>query len=101
MCPSRYITLSDHFPYQILNNWMTSVSKCLNFFIGDDQPLAEFLIQKGALVNISNNRGETPLHYAARSGYRKLGKCFIRNDANRDATTDDNQTPLHYAVKFG
>lgn len=35
---------------------------------GDDERLAEFLIQNGARVNISNNDGETPLHYAARSG---------------------------------
>lgn len=37
-------------------------------FVGDDQKLAEYLIQKGAHVNTSNKDGETPLHYAARSG---------------------------------
>jgi len=37
-------------------------------FIGDDQSLAEYLIQSGARANDSNNDGETPLHYAARSG---------------------------------
>lgn len=41
--------------------------KCLNF-LGDDQKLAEFLIQSGARINDANNVGETPLHYAARSG---------------------------------
>lgn len=35
---------------------------------GDDQKLAEFLIESGAKVNISNNHGETPLHHAAKSG---------------------------------
>lgn len=35
---------------------------------GDDQDLAEFLIEKGARLNYSNEYGETPLHYAARSG---------------------------------
>lgn len=38
------------------------------FFIGDDQKLAEFLIHKGARVDATNNDGETPLHYSARSG---------------------------------
>lgn len=34
-------------------------------------------------------------------GYKKIGDCFIRSNANIDAKTNESQTPLHYAVKFG
>lgn len=47
-----------------------------SIFAGDDEKLAEFLIKKGAHVNHSNNKGETPLHYAAKLG--KLSNLFFR-----------------------
>ena len=35
-------------------------------------------------------------------GHKKLGECFIKYKANKDAISKDyHQTPLHYAVKYG
>lgn len=34
-------------------------------------------------------------------GHTKLGKCFIENNANKDAINNDKQSALHYAVRYG
>lgn len=109
--------------YLIINDQIISST---NFPIGDDETLAEFLIKKGAKLDVSNIKGETPLHIAAKLGkflqlfsikywiltdwkiyfyilvgHKKIGESFIRNHAKKDATNNESQTPLHYAVKYG
>lgn len=41
----------------------------LLFFTGDDENLAQFVINHGATVNDTNNKNETPLHFAAIKGF--------------------------------
>ncbi|XP_053209790.1 rabankyrin-5-like [Panonychus citri] len=86
-----------------------------------------FLISRGAKVNVTNKKGEAPLHIAASLGLEKLVKCLLENGANcnivtssvslvnsngdpfaspvESKTIDDqlssyvyNQTPLHLTV---
>lgn len=71
------------------------------FFAGDDAELAHFLYKYGASVNEFNHKLETPLHFAAIKGNKKLGEYFIEHKADKDAITKDyKQSPLHYAVKY-
>lgn len=59
-------------------NRSRSLQKYCNFS-GDDHELAEYLINKGANISEPNMVGETPLHYAARSGNLKRSGFFFRN----------------------
>lgn len=46
---------------------MTLTRKCF-YFIGDDEKLADFLMDNFARVTDDNIKGETPLHFAAKLG---------------------------------
>lgn len=46
---------------------MTLTRKCF-YFIGDDEKLADFLMENFARVDDHNIKGETPLHFAAKLG---------------------------------
>jgi ankyrin repeat protein len=59
--------------------------------------IAEFLISKGARVNIKDDSGETPLSLAARAGYPETVKIFIE----RGEDTGGIWSAFHWAAFLG
>ncbi|WP_395462822.1 ankyrin repeat domain-containing protein [Wolbachia endosymbiont of Cantharis cryptica] len=53
---------------------------------------------KGADINIQNERGNTPLHEAVKSGCKEAVQSLIENGADVNAKTEwSEETPLHLA----
>lgn len=52
-------------------------------------------------LSFFQQRGETPLHLAARSNQIDVMKILIDNGATVDACAHENQTPLHIAARLG
>ena len=80
----------------------TSVSK---EGMEDDNIIGTFifkqLIDNGASVNVREDNGVTPLHYAAKYGKIVEVEYLIRGGAEIDAQKDDGFTPLAYAIVGG
>ena len=54
----------------------------------------EFLLDHGARVNIQNDAGETPLHYAARVNDPNLVTLLLQHGASRNRIIPNNQGQL-------
>jgi ankyrin repeat protein len=65
----------------------------------DGAQLAEYLIDKGALINAKDKYGATPCHVAAFHGHRKFIKCLHKKGAKLDEQTNHGATLLHMACK--
>lgn len=63
-----------------------------------DKRVAEFLIKKGANVNIRDGLGWTPLFWAAHNRYPKTVKALIKHGANVNEQDKYGDTPLHWTV---
>jgi len=60
------------------------------------------LIEKGADVNATGDKGGTPLHSASWSyGHTEIVKLLIEKRAHVNATDDKGETPLHWASRHG
>jgi uncharacterized membrane protein len=59
------------------------------------------LLEKGADAGAVDNRGWTPLHYAAFAGYVNIAALLIGWRANVNARDKDGITPLHVAAARG
>ena len=60
--------------------------------------LIKQLIDSDIDVNVKRNRGETPLHIAARFSYYEVAKLLISNGADVNVRNDFGLTPLHEAA---
>ena len=63
--------------------------------------VAEFLIEKGANVNVTDNYNWAPLHFAAMHGQEEVVKLFLENGARVDIKSKQDWTPLHQAARHG
>lgn len=63
-----------------------------------DLPWLDFLIAKGAKVNVSNNRGVTPLVAATNLNWIEGVEVLIANGARVDESNNSGETPLITAV---
>ena len=59
------------------------------------------IILKCFLFQITPQRGETPMHLAARSNQIEIIKILLRHKAAVDAKAHEKQTPLHIAARLG
>jgi ankyrin repeat protein/beta-lactamase regulating signal transducer with metallopeptidase domain len=59
------------------------------------------LIAKNANVNLMDNNGQTPLHYAAGAGHRHIVEFLITRGADVNAMDKNGETPLYYAGDAG
>ncbi|MCC6003775.1 MAG: ankyrin repeat domain-containing protein [Thermofilum sp.] len=64
-------------------------------------PKVKELLSKGANVNARDERGHTPLHYAAMEGHAKVAKLLLERGADVNARDDMGWTPLHHAAAGG
>jgi len=67
----------------------------------DYSDIAEYLISKGAHVNIKNRQGKYPLHIAAYKGNLELAKRLVSRGAGINAQDMYDITPLHDAANTG
>jgi len=63
--------------------------------------MAEYLLANGALVNVVQHGGWTPLHQAAAHGQEKIVRLLLRYNADVSARSEDGRTPLDLAVETG
>ncbi|XP_050162262.1 arf-GAP with coiled-coil, ANK repeat and PH domain-containing protein 1-like [Myiozetetes cayanensis] len=58
----------------------------------------EFLLQNGASVNQSDNRGRGPLHHATMLGHTGLACLFLKRGADVNAVDAEGKDPLSIAM---
>lgn len=64
-----------------------------------DYETVVFLIHSGANVNLKDLEKNTPLHYAAESGYTEIAQVLLKADADKEAVNKAKRTPLLLAVE--
>lgn len=68
---------------------------------GGHVEIVDFLIERGAVVDIQNVADETPLHYAAALGHSEVVKLLVEKGASLNLRTITGETPLHYSTNLG
>ena len=57
------------------------------------------LIERGANVNVTNHKGQTALHCAAKAGFVDIVALLLSHGANVDAVDANGETPLGTALR--
>ncbi|KAK0168950.1 hypothetical protein PV327_002706 [Microctonus hyperodae] len=68
---------------------------------GNEKKVWDILSIDASCINIPDEDGMMPIHWAADRGYVEILKCLIENGADINAQDDDGQTALHYAASCG
>jgi ankyrin repeat protein len=63
--------------------------------------VTRFLVEAGAELNITDDNGWTPLHWAAKTGDQELILTMAENDADLFALDRDGDTPFDVLIKYG
>lgn len=63
--------------------------------------IARILVEGGVSVNITDEDGNTPLHWAALWGPFEMVKYLVEHGADVNATDEEGGTPFHRAVESG
>ncbi|MDC0307480.1 ankyrin repeat domain-containing protein [bacterium] len=63
--------------------------------------IVETLIANSANINLKDSDGRTPLHFAARKGFKKIAALLITKGANVNEKDNRTTTPLHEAAGWG
>lgn len=63
--------------------------------------LVEYLVHIGIDVNLTNNKGDTPVLWAARWNHLQTARSLIYLGANLQHQNDKGSSPLYWAVRYG
>ncbi|KAJ1473746.1 ankyrin repeat-containing domain protein, partial [Baffinella frigidus] len=63
----------------------------------NEDVLRLLLLQQGSDVLAKDNRGATPLHFAAHAGSETSSIVLLEHGADASASDNTGMTPLHYA----
>ncbi|RZC36770.1 Ankyrin repeat domain containing protein, partial [Asbolus verrucosus] len=66
-----------------------------------DAIVVDFLLKRGADVNVRNDFGHSPLHLAVKNANFDVATLLVDSGADIDARDGDSETPLHYAARSG
>lgn len=69
--------------------------------LGDAVQVRRLLAERPDQVDVRNNRGETPLHLAARYGHKDAARVLLEKGADANARDRFSHTPLHAAATSG
>lgn len=61
----------------------------------------QLLTADSGLAGIADEKGNTPLHYAAASGHTGIVQLLLEHDANINAIVKKGGTPINYAAEHG
>ncbi|MBV9744536.1 MAG: ankyrin repeat domain-containing protein, partial [Acidobacteriia bacterium] len=74
---------------------------------GEERPEPEFVeairlcVEKGADINVANDRGDTPMHAAAQRGADLIVQFLAEHGAKLDVKNKSGRTPLDLALGIG
>ena len=68
---------------------------------GSETEILQMLIKSGAIINISDNYGITPLHLISFKGQDEYMSIFLQNNVNINIYDKYNRLPLNYAIMEG
>jgi ankyrin repeat protein len=63
--------------------------------------IAQFLLEKGAVLNIQNGGDSTALHFAAAREQLEMMRFLIDKGADLNAQNEEGETPLHWVENKG
>lgn len=63
--------------------------------------IMDVLISNGALLDVPNNLGQTPLHVSSQKGELPATELLLSHNANVMAKDNENKTALHYSSRSG
>jgi uncharacterized protein len=63
----------------------------------DSLAVIRLLLENGADINVRDNRGQTPLHWAVQEGNADAVKLLVQRGADRSVRDIDGKTPVNYA----
>lgn len=67
---------------------------------GDLEATEDFLAV-GKDINMQDDEGRTPLHYAAAHDHTRIAQVLVDGKADVEKLDSKNNTPLHYACGYG
>ena len=73
----------------------------INQPMGVRNELTRLLLDAGTDANMGDRRGNTPLHWAARTGDTDSVTELLRHQASVDSLNEMEETPLHWAMRTG
>ncbi|KAL7755373.1 hypothetical protein ACKLNR_014471 [Fusarium oxysporum f. sp. zingiberi] len=99
---------SKSYPVWFRINWKTTgITAPLHFtnlmiasYYGHHE-IVKLLLEKGANVEVNDNRGCTPLLWAAAEGHEAVVKLLLEKGANVEAKDNCGRTPLQVATDYG
>ena len=66
-----------------------------------NKDIAKALLEAGALVDITDSEGRTPLIVACEKGYPHLVQLLVNHNADVNVTLCFGESPLHIACEKG
>ena len=86
-------------PVLQLNDVHTSIKRKNLEFVSNKRLALLFYDHRGGIINMKNNKGETPLHKAAMAGHLDVVKFLLTNNADIEAKDDNDYQPIHDAAE--